>query len=186
MIRHGKTVNSWDILDHNQLVRLLRNESDPLIDFSFLLSRLDMERIRKMKYSVIYCAPSIRALQTASYIGKELGLPIKVVDDLKEVRFEDIPKSVYQAGTRAMRSYLVNKSLEAKFDYNRIKRLFRDNALILTHSFLMRLIFCKQFRVDMSTIVCDGRFTSYFAGFDCKTGKGVFLDRKNLYKYDNR
>lgn len=175
MIRHGSGIKNWDDMDYSELIRLIRQEKDLELDLACLKS-INFDILRNLEPELVICSPMTRTLETAKFIAKELGLEYQIDNSLQEIHFEDLPKSKYENGPKQMIDYLFEKSLLHKntFDCKKVQ----GNVIIVTHSFLMRLIYADLFNVDVSTLKDDLRFKTYLAGFALGDGKGVFLRKK--------
>jgi len=179
IIRHAETKNKWDELSYSALLKLIRQEIDPPIDTSMLIKQIDDKQVLNLmkKIKVIYVSPLKRALQTAEYISAKTGIPIKIIPELREVRFNALPLCVHKKGKEAIRDFLIGqiikksekKSMKRRVNY--LIELTKEEALIITNSFLMRILFSELFRKKISQLRRDRRFTNYLTGFDCKNGK---------------
>ncbi|MGC8538925.1 MAG: histidine phosphatase family protein [Candidatus Micrarchaeia archaeon] len=173
VIRHCKTTKSWDTLSYGSLVRLLRQESNPSIDFAYITANLDREKIRSMRISNVYSSPIKRAMQTAKYIAKIARAHVIPAEQLGEIVFDSLPRSTYYMGSGAIRSYLVEKSYATKIEFD--PGTFEDNSIIVTHGFIMRRIYSSAFGVEMDSLKNNSMFKEYLSGFDLKTGKKFSL-----------
>ncbi len=173
VIRHGRTVRSWDTLGYTELTRLLRLEDDPPPNMRYLIDSLDAELVRGLGIHMVYTSPLRRALETAKYISRLAGVGLKVLPSLVEVRFDGIPRETYDKGKRSMRVYLVGESLSTprKVDLSAIG----DGALLVTHGFLMRHIYSGLFGVPVRSLSSSPIFTTYLSGFEMQSGNGVSL-----------
>jgi len=177
IIRHCKTEESWDNLPYDQLIKLIRQETDPDLDMPFLKEQLDISKVKKLKLNSIYSSPSKRAVQTARAISSIINVPVRIIPELQEIRFDTIPKDIYLAGKEEIRSFLFNKTVKSYADL-KIKKIFSlldDNVLVITHGFLMRIIYSRLFNVDINSLIKNKLFTNYLSGFECMSGKGVSL-----------
>ncbi|MEM4067050.1 MAG: histidine phosphatase family protein [Candidatus Micrarchaeaceae archaeon] len=176
IIRHGKTRESWDTLSYGRLLALVKLEDDPDPDMEYLEANLDEKKAIALRINKIYTSPLKRALKTAEYIASFTGSEVIKAEELEEIRFEDIPKSVYDGGAEAIRKYLVKESLKAsrKFDFS----MFDEGSMLLTHGFLMRHLYAQIFNMDVSSLATSPLFTNYLSGFCTKDGRGLSLLRQ--------
>lgn len=176
IIRHSKTPKPWNTLPYEELVALLHQKDDPSIDKDFLKALLDPKKVQNLGVKKIVCSPVRRAQETAEFCAEILGLPIEVEESLRELIIE-LPKEVYDKGTPAVREYLVRKTETMEREVN-----LPQEALIVTHGFLMRIIYLKLFGGSFENFISDPRFTEYLQGFNVETGELASLQNIGVNK----
>ena len=180
IIRHSKTRKPWYTLRYNKLVQLIRQEYDPPIDSKFLKEKIDLGKLKNRKVSLIYSSPSKRAIQTARFISKIIKVPIKIIPELNEIKFEALPYTLYIQGKQKIRDYLFKKSTTKKIKFNKIESIAKENAIIITHGFLMKKIYAKLYNINIGKLKDNDTLTDYISGFDSKSGKLIsFISIKN-------
>lgn len=176
VIRHGKSSENWESLDYDELLELISLKSEPGLEPSFLEHNIEIKKLNQLKVDLIYTSPLKRARETAKFISEALNLDIRIVEGLKEIKFDSLPYEIYEMGPQAIRQYLVNETKNAKITVD--EKLFANNSLIITHGFLMRKIFVELgFSNDLVQLVNDDRFTKYLSGFNYKTGEQITLSK---------
>lgn len=169
LIRHSRTLESWETLSYEGLTDLITQKSDPPLDNEFLVENADLEKLKQMAPTEIYSSPLRRAFETARFISDEIkGIPVRKVAWLKEIKFGQIPYSTYLKGPQAIRLYLIEETKKAKIVMD--KGIFSGSALVISHGFLMRRIFTELLGGNFDALVDDSRFVNYLSGFDYKTG----------------
>lgn len=80
ILRHGET--EW-----NREERFRGMADLPLTENGLQQAKYAAERIAPLKPQVIYSSPLRRATQTAGAVGKALGLPVNIDEDLKDIDY---------------------------------------------------------------------------------------------------
>jgi len=123
--------------------------------------------------AVIYASPAKRTKQTAEYISKKLKVPIVILPELMEIRFDTLPMEIFSKGKNAIREFLLTECEKA--DVKIRKDIFEEKAIIITHGFIMRKIFYSLFSTKQFSLKNDSRFVNYLSGFDCRKGEPLSL-----------
>ncbi len=149
--------DNYDVLSIDQLSQLSLQEIDPAIDKQKLPYLIDVSVIEK-SYDTIFHSPSLRAKQTAQYVGEMVQCHTIIESrEVREIVFD--PKRLVtqeeflELGLQAVRNGLFH-ALETDSNYEhrseintRLHTFFLklsesafENVLIVTHGFLLRII----------------------------------------------
>ncbi len=171
IIRHSKTEKEWFTLSYTDLLKLLNGEYDIGVDEDYLSSHFDPAMLSDLKIEKVYSSPAKRAKQTAKIIADSLGVGTGVAGWLSEIKFEMLPREVYERGKEAMREFLLEESKKAAVDID--GKMLVENAIFVSHGFVMRRFFEKLYGTQIDELKSDGRFTNYLTGFE--TGSGSLV-----------
>lgn len=176
VIRHGRPKKPWNSMGYEELSNLLLGRDDIDVDLSYISNELDMEKVLDLNAEKVVSSKSKRAIQTARFIAKIIGIDLEIVEGLDEIRV-DLPEEIYNQGSDAVRRYVIREGEKSGVVID--ISILSENALIVSHSFLTRMTYAKLFGKKPLDLLNDKRFTDYLSGFRSSDGEFLTLLREH-------